>query len=452
MSGVSVSGGLDRVQAAGAALEAAAAELRREADRLDEVVTACATGYWGLWTVASLDGSTGAALLSQAQDALDRVRTALAAAVAELDSTAGHLAAAAHLYQVVDRLDDGLLHDIAAAWHAVRPDWQGLLRLPGAVADGIGRGAADGAGAGWNAFVSDDPQLADTVVDANAALTAASPWWRGVVSGVNSYLHSHFADGSAVVADAGQDTSVIATRPPRDLSDVIGGLAWRSENEDEAARSGTAGGEIDVKVLHHTDGTRSVIVDIPGTRDWSTTGHDADVTGPASNIRAIRGERTAYEQGVLAALARAGVRPDDPVLLVGHSLGGMVAVTAARDAVTAGRFDVTDVITAGSPVGRTVGGLPASVRALALENDHDLVPQLDGRANPARANVVTVTGSVRGADIGADHGLPTAYGPIAAQAQASRDPAVRYDLASAEQYFDADRVQVRRFVITRSYH
>ena len=70
----------------------------------------------------------------------------------------------------------------------------------------------------------------------------------------------------------------------------------------------------------------------------------------------------------------------------------MVAVTTARDAVRQGEYNVTNVITAGSPIGRTVGRLPRSVQVLALENDSDIVPHLDGVENPAEPNITTVRG------------------------------------------------------------
>ena len=286
------------------------------------------------------------------------------------------------------------------------------------------------------------------MLDVATAVQLASPLFRAATLGVETFLQAHFADGHPVVTAAGPDTSVVATQPPRDLVDLVGGLVWRNRNEDEAATT-TTGGEIDVKFLYHPDGGRSVIVDIPGTKDWGVTGHDPDVTGWASNLRAIQGVTTTYENGVFAAMRAAGVRPDDHVLLVGHSLGGMVAVTAARDAVRSGRFDVTDVITAGSPVARTVGTVPSSVRVLALENEHDVVPHLDGRANPARGNVVTVTADVPAANPGAAHGLDTSYVTVADEAEHSDDPAVRYDLAGATEYLDADRVRVQRYVIRR---
>ena len=84
---------------------------------------------------------------------------------------------------------------------------------------------------------------------------------------------------------------------------VVDGALWRDAHEEDTAGV-TAGGEIDVKFLHHADGSRSVIVDIPGTKDWSLRGFDPDVTNLASNLRAIQGVPTTYERGVLDAMQR----------------------------------------------------------------------------------------------------------------------------------------------------
>jgi hypothetical protein len=290
--------------------------------------------------------------------------------------------------------------------------------------------------------------LLDTILDGGALALLASPALIPALAGVDELLQRYFADGSPVVTAAGADTSVPATLAPRSLTDLVDGVLWRDAHEDDTAGV-TKGGEIDIKFLHHPDGTRSVIVDIPGTKDWSPRGVDPDVTNMASNLRAIQGVPTTYERGVLDAMQRAGVRPDDHVLLVGHSLGGMVAVEAARDAVRSGRFRVTNVVTAGSPVGHTVGAVPSSVQVLALENAEDVVPNLDGRANPARRNVLTATADVPSHDFGAAHHLDDTYESVAEATEQSEDPAVDFYLAGADEYLDADAVRTERYVITR---
>jgi hypothetical protein len=449
--GVSVSGGLDAVQAEPDAIRLAGAVLERTAGELEDVLATCSSGYWALWSVASLDPA--AMMINPAQDALDSTLRTLTDVVADLRVVVRRLQLAARLYDAVDSFGGSLFMrlgaSLGAGWHAIEPAWQGLAKLPSAVAAGeaVGMGTGNPTEA-WDAFITSDPQLLDTVLDGAALQLLASPAWPLLLLGVDELLQTYFADGHPVVTPAGTDTAVPATLPPRSLADLIDGAQWRDAHEEDTAGA-TKGGEIDIKFLHHPDGTRSVIVDIPGTKDWSPRPIDRDVTGWASNLRAIQGEPTTYEHGVLDAMRRAGVRPDDHVLLVGHSLGGMIAVDAARDAVRSGRFRVTDVVTAGSPVGHIVGAVPSSVQVLALENAEDLVPNLDGRANPAKPNVLTVTADVPEHDPGRAHRLDGSYESVADAAEHSGDPSVDYYLAGAEEYLDADSVRTERYVITR---
>src|SRR5207244_3061996 len=140
-----------------------------------------------------------------------------------------------------------------------------------------------------------------------------------------------------------------------------------------------------------------------------------------------------------------GVTRDDDVMLVGHSEGGLVAVTAARDAVRSGEFRVTHVVTAGSPIGLTADEVPRGVQVLALENAHDLVPHLDGTTNPDRPNVTTVTGDHACAGIIACHEIGESYRPIAGAVDASHNASIRTFLSSAQPYLNATEVQTKTF-------
>lgn len=68
----------------------------------------------------------------------------------------------------------------------------------------------------------------------------------------------------------------------------------------------------------------------------------------------------------------------EPILLSGHSLGGMLAAGLAADPAFRHGRNVTGVVTAGSPIGRMP--VPASVGVVALEHRGDFVPRLDGVA------------------------------------------------------------------------
>ena len=82
-----------------------------------------------------------------------------------------------------------------------------------------------------------------------------------------------------------------------------------------------------------------------------------------------------------------GIEPDEPVLLAGHSLGGMVAVSVAAAAGSA--YNVRAVVTAGSPdIPKTV---PAGVEVRHYRHTEDAVPQLDGTPDQTSADVTVVT-------------------------------------------------------------
>jgi hypothetical protein len=327
---------------------------------------------------------------------------------------------AADAYRTADRLATQL-HDAA------------LGAFDGTAALAVGAGTLARSGnpiRAAEAAIACDPEGADTVVDL-----------LGLPAALQT-LGSAIPDGHGVVRSPGIDTFGIAGRPPRQLTDVVMDLAQRNGDERH--------GEIDVRMLTLPDGSRRAIVDITGTKSWDPW-PTSDITSLTTNGRALVGERTSYEGGVLAAMRRAGVRRDDDVMIVGHSEGGLVAVTTARDAMRSGEFRVTHVVTAGAPIGRTVGQLPASVEVLALENAEDVVPHLDGAANPDEPNVTTASSSRGDATLGGDHGLTESYVPVAADVQASRNRSVRDFLASAKGYFQATRVETHTYQIQRRY-
>jgi len=225
-------------------------------------------------------------------------------------------------------------------------------------------------------------------------------------------------------------------RPPQSIADVLAGLARRSDisNRWSAAApravaelpDGADDGTIDVRRLTGPRGT-AWLVDLPGTSRWDLPGADADPHrehDPADfggDIRLMAGESTAYERGVVEALQALPIRPGEPVLLAGHSEGGMVAMAAAGVLVARG-VNVTSVLTAGSPV----AGMrrPPGVDVLSLDNIDDIVPRLSGGPDPRSPEWATLTFSDQLDRVGANHSY-LAYGRGARLADRSDDPAVR---------------------------
>jgi hypothetical protein len=160
-----------------------------------------------------------------------------------------------------------------------------------------------------------------------------------------------------------------------------------------AAGEGLDGGRVRVVEVVRGDGGSAWVVVVPGTQDWSPHpgANPFDLT---TDVRAVTGDATLAAAGVAAALevarSRAGARATDadPVLLVGHSQGGILAAALASDPAFTRRHRVTHVVTSGSPVG--LFPVPSTTRVLSVERGDDPVPRLDLTPNPARPSWVTV--------------------------------------------------------------
>jgi hypothetical protein len=154
-----------------------------------------------------------------------------------------------------------------------------------------------------------------------------------------------------------------------------------------------------VRVVEVPGATGSAwLVEISGTQAWDphAGSNPFDVT---SDVRLMAQQSTVLADGVQQALAQAQAASgrntaEEPVMLTGHSLGGIVAAGLASSPRFREAHRVTDVVTLGSPVARMP--VPESVRVLSLEHGQDPVPRLDGRANPDRRTWVTVTRDLRG--------------------------------------------------------
>jgi pimeloyl-ACP methyl ester carboxylesterase len=144
-----------------------------------------------------------------------------------------------------------------------------------------------------------------------------------------------------------------------------------------------------------------------------------------TNLLLVGGHDNAYQQGILEAMHQAGIGPHDPVLLVGHSQGGMEAAAILSQGSD---FNVTDVVTAGSPTAQ-VDAFPDGSHVLSLEHQGDVVPLLDGADNPDTVEQTTVTFDDHGSGILDNHDYDH-YVAGAAAVDASTDPSVVEQLAS----------------------
>jgi len=147
----------------------------------------------------------------------------------------------------------------------------------------------------------------------------------------------------------------------------------------EAAEVDRLGGDdrsvVKITEVLGEDGVVRWRVALPSTQDWSLGAGDAGATNDLDANLAlllVPEARTQSERGVLAAMAQAGVGPEDPVLLVGFSQGGILAahLAAHRDA-----YAWRSVIAAGSPI--DAAPIPERVSVVSVEHDGDPVTRID---------------------------------------------------------------------------
>ena len=199
-------------------------------------------------------------------------------------------------------------------------------------------------------------------------------------------------------------------------------------------RTALASGEVGVLVekVHRADGGTAWVVTIPGTQDWGVTGeHAMDLR---ANLGLVGGASATSLDAVRAAMRRAGVRPEDPVVLNGHSQGGLVAQRLAQT----GEFDVRAVVTFGSPVGAPT--TRTRVPSLHLEHTDDVVPQLDGADNPADATTTTVRArSPEGSAGPVEAHLMDGYAETAAEVDALGHASVEHVMEAVEEALGGGR-------------
>jgi hypothetical protein len=226
-------------------------------------------------------------------------------------------------------------------------------------------------------------------------------------------------------------------RPPRDLGEITARVA--SCYPTDRAASGTATVRVDQVI--GPGRRRAWVVAIPGQQEMSLRG-GSNPFDLAGDVHAMARRDTAARQSVLAAMRVAGIPQGEPVLLAGHSQGGMVAAGLAADPAVRERYRVTHVLTVGSPIAEY--RVPDDVQVLAVEHADDAVPRLDGRANPDRSGWVTVQRTVHDpgtpADAAAAHDLD-AYRRTVELVDHSADPSLQAYRSGLEPFLDRPGAQ-----------
>lgn len=229
-----------------------------------------------------------------------------------------------------------------------------------------------------------------------------------------------------VVRETALPLTQAAAPPPTSVGDVLRDVGEQAGGPDAA---------VGVQRIDRADGTTSWVVTVPGTRSTGLL-DGSDPADMGSNVALVGQRPDDVSELVVAAMREAGIQPGEPVLLAGHSQGGIAAMAVAADPALAEEFDVAAVVTAGSPVADVE--LPDGVEALHLEHAEDFVPSADGAANVQAPNRTTVT-----ADLSA---APTAAGRAAAAGLTAPHELDAY-AATADHLGALDDPSLERFTI-----
>ena len=230
---------------------------------------------------------------------------------------------------------------------------------------------------------------------AELAVLAAASFTRALRSGHQAptldSVRETAAMGAGALADARPTVVIPRTRPPqlpapRDTSDVLANVAASYDT----ASPGTPAGLVSVQRLTHPDGTRAWVVEIPGTEVWTVNSNNP--MDSTTNLRLMAGLPDDMTHAVLEAMEQAGIGADEPVMLAGHSQGGMVATSVA--AAVGAAYTVRAVATAGSP--DIPHQPPPGIAVRHYRHDEDVVPQTDGAPDLTSRHVTVLQDDLPG--------------------------------------------------------
>lgn len=324
-------------------------------------------------------------LLSARSDEMTVSLKALTAALADL---ADLVTRAAGLYSTADNEMTGWLNRLvgSAAAHFLPASLLALLGL-GFSAFRAGGGSEVGA----SIVNAADPLIEGTLRGIGSRMSPTIPGLTSAepVSKAASVLG--FAISGLEALFLGDRLTVTQPHP---IHEPIGASASISDaltNLESLAsdNSGVGYGTVAVQKYVDDSGAARWLVLIPGTdTHWDTAigwGQNVELMSsvPAQRMHADSARL------VVAAMENAGIGPDEPVSLVGHSQGGIVAATIASDA--ARRYTISNVVTAGSPIANHP--IPDTTWVTSIENEGEVVSGLDGARNPQRRMWLTVRGS-----------------------------------------------------------
>jgi hypothetical protein len=164
---------------------------------------------------------------------------------------------------------------------------------------------------------------------------------------------------------------------------------------------GTAETEVSIIQVMNADGTPRLDaagnpiwrVTLPSTQNWqlSDGGDTGAMNDLGSNLALMLSpqQQAAYERAVIEAMHNAGIGPNDPVMLVGFSQGGILAGKLAS--TDPQPFNIDAIVVGGAPIDAMP--IPSTVQVLSFQHPDDPVHQLDGATHQDTTNWVTIRDS-----------------------------------------------------------
>lgn len=149
-------------------------------------------------------------------------------------------------------------------------------------------------------------------------------------------------------------------------------LTWAGQVD---AIGGDTQAVVDVARVVSEAGDVSWIVTLPSTADWVITGDKAAPNDLDADLMLMLFPhlRTQYELAVLAAMEAAAIPQDEPVVLTGWSLGGIMGGSLIE--AGAGSYQYTGLVCAGSPIDHMAIG--AQIPVVQVKHTLDPVHRTD---------------------------------------------------------------------------
>lgn len=165
-----------------------------------------------------------------------------------------------------------------------------------------------------------------------------------------------------------------------DLSDLV---AMSRELDQTSVPKETAG-QVMIAEVEGLAGGKTYVVTLPGTTSLDSLENPFSMTGIAEGM--LHGSPH-VAQATMESLEAVGAPAGSRIILNGYSQGGIHAANLAGNEALRSRYDVSQIVTVGSPVASIE--IPEDVKALHIEHIDDAVPASDGARNPATPNRVT---------------------------------------------------------------